>query len=88
MAKYQVLYVRDIKANCVPFTPLYVIHIGSAVRDFGDQCQNPETVLSKHPEDYELYHHGEWDDVDATYTPHKKPIQLAVGSNYRKNDSK
>lgn len=82
MAKYQVLYIRDIKANCVPFTPVYVIHVGGAIRDFGDQCKNPEMLISKHPGDYELYHHGEWDDIDATYTPLKKPKQLAVGSDY------
>lgn len=80
--KQQVLYVRDIKANCVPFMPMYVTHVGMAIRDFGDQCRNKETLIGKHPEDYELYQHGEWDDVEATYTPLPRPVQLACGSNY------
>lgn len=83
--KYQVIYVRDIKSNCVPFAPMYVIHIGSAIRDFGDQCRDEKSVLSKHPEDYELYHHGEWDDIEATYTPLPRPQQLSAGSNYSNN---
>lgn len=81
--KWQVIYIRDIVADCVPFHPQYVVHIGGAIRDFGDQCRDKNTVLGKHPEDYELYHHGEWDDKEAVYTPLEKRVQLAVGSNYR-----
>lgn len=81
--KLQVLYIRDIVANCVPFAPMYVHHLGSAIRDFGDQCKNKESQLGKHPEDYELYHHGEWDDVEATYTPLERPKQIAIGHDYK-----
>lgn len=82
MAKFQVIYVRDIVANCVPFVPSYVTHVGAAIRDFQDQCKDKQTTIGKHPGDYELMHHGEWDDVDATYTPLEKPKQLAVGANH------
>lgn len=82
--KMQMLYIRDIIADCIPFSPMFVHHIGGAIRDFGDQCQNKETVLGKHPEDYELYHHGEWDDVTGQYTALERPKQIAVGASYRK----
>lgn len=80
----KILVVRDIVANCAPFAPMFVHHIGGAVRDFGDQCLNPETTMGKHPEDYELYHHGEWDDVNLKWEIFETPKQIAVGANYRK----
>lgn len=86
--KTQILLIRDIVANCHPFPPLFVIHIGSAIRDFGDQCKDKTTKLGMHPEDYELYHVGEWDDVTGNFhTPSHandmQPNQIAVGKNYK-----
>lgn len=80
--KIQVLYIRDIVSNCAPFAPMFVHHIGSAIRDFGDECKKPDTKLGQHPTDYELYHAGTWDDVECRFELLEKPIQLAVGANY------
>lgn len=80
--KYYVLTVRDNVANCYG-APMFVTHVGSAVREFGDACQNkPEgNALGKHPEHYELYQLGMWDDSEANFEL-EKPKQLAVGANY------
>lgn len=83
--KLQMIYIRNITANVVEFAPMFVHHLGMAIRDFGDQCRNKDTPLGKHPDEYELYHHGEWDDVDAVYTPLPRPKQLAAGINYAGN---
>lgn len=80
--KLQMIYIRDIVADAIPFAPGFVHHLGAAIRDFGDQCKDKTTTLGKHPADYELYHFGEWDDVEATLTPLDKPKQIAVGANY------
>jgi len=34
----------------------------TAIRDFTSACRDPASVISKFPEDYELYHVGDWDD--------------------------
>jgi len=81
--KLQILVIRDIVSNCYPFAPMHVIHIGSAIRDFGDQCKDPTKPLGAHPSDYELYHNGEWDDTTNEYTLLEQPKQLAVGLNYK-----
>jgi hypothetical protein len=82
--KLQVIATRDIVAN-VYGQPMYVVHIGQAIRSFGDEAQRkePNNVLAQHPEDFELWHLGEWDDETAEYTELKPRKQLAAGANYR-----
>lgn len=79
---------RDIVAN-VYGPPVMVHHIGQAIRTFGDECRRkePGNVLAQHPEDFELWHIGEFDDNTGsidTYNPEdERRKQLAVGANYR-----
>lgn len=86
MATYQAISTRDIVAN-VYSIPQFVPYLGHAIRSFGDQCRSKEkdNVLAKHPEDFELWHLGEYDDGTGTYTafPMEQRKQLAVGANYR-----
>lgn len=94
MANYKVLVTRDIKAN-VFSQPMFVLHIGQAIRSFGDECKRkePGNVLGQHPEDFELILIGEYDDIagcfltydgidpdDTKAWGHK---QIAIGSNYK-----
>lgn len=92
---YNVIVTRDIKAD-VYSVPMFVPHIGQAIRSFGDECRRkePNNVLAAHPEDFELILIGEYDDVSGIFLSwegceehgdtkawgHK---QLAVGSNYK-----
>ncbi|WMC01497.1 nonstructural protein [Microvirus D_HF4_340] len=82
--KLIIVAVRDIKTD-VFGTPIFVNHQGAAIRSFGDQCtgtvQNADQTLMQHPEDFELYKLGEYDDNTGEFSNEK--IQLAVGSNYR-----
>lgn len=84
--KLQVLATRDIVAN-VYGQPMFVPHIGMAIRSFGDECKRkePGNVLAQHPEDFELWHLGEYDDETGALTPFpfSERKQLAVGANYR-----
>lgn len=89
--KMQIVAVRDIKAN-VYAQPMFVGSLGAAIRSFGDECQREDNnnVLYKHPEDFELWHLGEYDDADGSfYTVESSDSyfdkkQLAVGSNYKR----
>jgi len=86
--KFQVIATRDIVAN-VWSQPIYALHIGQAIRSFGDECQRKEqgNVLAQHPEDFELWHIGEYDDHTGLMLPFAldsaERKQIAVGANYR-----
>lgn len=59
--------------------PQFVVHIGGAVRWFTDQVNNPETPYYKHPEDYDLYELGDYDDQDGMLTRKPKAELIVRG---------
>lgn len=78
-----IVAVRDIKADCFG-QPNFVPNVGSAIRSFGDQCQDEKAgILFQHPEDFELYKLGTYNDADGSFDSFP-PVQLAVGSNYKR----
>lgn len=84
--KLHVIATRDIKTDAfgnLVTTP----HVGSAIRAFADSCQgkiqNGDPTLAMHPEDFELYQLGWYDDTTGELSNEK--IQIAVGSNYKGN---
>lgn len=78
-----IVAVRDIKADCFG-QPNFVPNTGASIRSFGDQCQDEKSgVLYQHPEDFELYKLGTYNDQDGSFDT-IKPVQLAVGSNYQR----
>lgn len=70
--------VRD-SAALVYGTVNTVPHIGSAVRSFGDEVNNPRegNDLYRHPGDFILYHFGNYDNVAGTFDIFPQPVQLA-----------
>lgn len=85
--KMQMVALRDIVAN-VWNAPSFVPHLGTAIRSFGDECRRkePNNVMGNHPEDFELWHIGEYDDnslAECRFFPEQERKQLAVGANYR-----
>lgn len=42
--------------------PFYMINVESAVRAFDNALADPEAPASKNPQDYSLFHIGEYDD--------------------------
>lgn len=42
---------------------------GAAVRMFTDMINDPQSEISKHPEDYELYQLSPWDDETGVFLP-------------------
>lgn len=83
---YEIVAVRDIKTNAFS-QPQFVPHQGGAIRAFGDQCMNkdPQNIMGHHPEDFELYYLGQFNDQTGKFEQLPEPVQIAVGSNYRMN---
>lgn len=80
--KMHILVMRDITAN-VFGQPNFVASVGGAIRGFADQVNDPkrDTVVSQHPEDFELYKLGTYDDETATFELLTRPEQVATGKN-------
>lgn len=58
--------VRDVPAKAMIGIPMLFSHVAVATRWFGDLLSDPNSVVSKHPQDYELVCYGEYDEsVDA-----------------------
>ncbi|AXH75298.1 MAG: nonstructural protein [Microviridae sp.] len=50
-------------------TPIFVKAVGEATRSFVDECNNKESNLNKHPEDFDLYQVGTFDDSTGSFQP-------------------
>lgn len=76
---YKVLAVRDRAADAFG-QPMFVAGIGGAIRSFGDEInrREPNNSLAAHPEDFDLYELGEYDDSNASFTC-GAPRQIAIG---------
>lgn len=61
----KVFAVRDMKALAF-MQPYFSNSLGTAIRAFGDACNESSSPFYKHPEDYVLYEIGTYDDSDAT----------------------
>lgn len=57
------------KKGGVYATPFFCIREGAAIRSFQDIANNPETTVYRHPEDYELFHLGDFDDESGEFSP-------------------
>lgn len=77
--KLLMVVVRDRSAD-VFGTPTFVTSKGGAIRSFGDEInrQAAGNVLAAHPEDFDLYFLGMYDDATATFEA-VRPEQIAVG---------
>lgn len=66
--KFVVCCVRDSAAD-VYGVPMFMGSKGQAIRSFSDEVQReaPDNMLSRHPEDFELYEIGSYDDAAAMF---------------------
>jgi len=51
--------------------PFFLLNEAVALRQFGDMANDKDSKISKHPEDYTLWHLGSYEDSSATLTPLK-----------------
>lgn len=80
MTILQLVFTRDQAAQ-VSNPPIAVVSLGVAIRSFGDEANraDPNNQVWKHPDDFTLWHGGEYDDSTGTVTwfPHAKQLALA-----------
>lgn len=78
---YQVFAIYDAKVEAYN-RPFYDQTKAAALRGFADAVNDPSLQLNKHPEDYTLFHLGEWEDGSASFTPLHTPVSLGVALEY------
>lgn len=61
--------------------PMFVPSVGVAIRSFSDEVNrdDPENQLNRHPDDFDLYELGEFDDNTGLFALHEQPKLLSLG---------
>ena len=85
--KYFIVSVRDRAAD-VFGAPQSVVNIGGAIRAFGDEANRADAnnQIYKHPEDFDLYQLGEYDDNTGLFEC-GAPKQIARAQDFKKTGS-
>jgi len=83
--KYAVCSVKDRALDAFN-RPIYVPTIGVAIRSFNDEVERKDSEMANHPEDYDLYELGSWDDQTAQYTPLEVPRVITRAQDVKVNE--
>jgi hypothetical protein len=61
--------------------PMFVPSLGVAIRSFSDEVnrQSDDNQLFNHPDDFDLYEFGEFDDNTGQFTLHEVPKLISLG---------
>ncbi len=67
--------------------PMFVPSVGVAIRSFSDEVnrQDPDNQLFNHPDDFDLYELGEFDDNTGLFALHDAPKLLSLGKQVKIN---
>lgn len=76
----KIVAIRDRAAD-VFGQPNFVTSIGGAIRSFSDEINNKRegNTLNQHPEDFDLFELGDYDDASASFDLLPQPRQIAIG---------
>lgn len=75
--KMQMFTIHDSKGEI--FNPPYSSRsFGEAERIFSELQKNPESTISKYPEDFSLHHIGEYDDQTGEIAPLIRKMIMAA----------
>lgn len=78
---HSIFTVYDTKAQAY-LPPFILPRAEMAKRIFSDCINSDDHQFGKHPEDYTLFHLGNWDDDTAEYHLKNAPTSLGVGVEY------
>lgn len=78
---YQICVVRDLAIGAFG-VPFFVQSVGQAKRSFGDEVNKPDSPIHQHPEDYELFHLGSYDDGSTHFDLAAVPMPLGSARSY------
>lgn len=70
--KFAIIAIRDIKTDSY-FPPQFVRSTGGFLRQLGDDIQQPQPgtlaeTMKKHPDQFEIYQLGEWEDETGVFS--------------------
>lgn len=80
---FEIVAVHDAAAR-IFLTPFFVVHVDVACRSFSDIANDPSAAVGKNPEDYTLYHLGQWDDDKAGFVLFPQPVHLGNATHFLK----
>lgn len=83
MAVRKIVAIRDRAVDAFG-QPIFVVALGQGIRSFMDEMNNKESSLAAHPEDYDLYHIGEFDEDTGLLIACTPPKMIAVGKDMAK----
>lgn len=69
-------------------TPMFVGANGQATRSFADQCNDPESLLNRHHNDFELFLLGEFDSRTGLLTPLSRPQSFGKAADFINHEEK
>lgn len=72
--------IKDRATNAF-MTPFFMHAHGQAIRGFSDNINDAKSTASLHPEDYDLWYLGTWDDATGNFQIKGAPEQIAIGKN-------
>lgn len=79
----QIYAVYDKKS--VAFAPPFYYHQkGQALRAFEDAVNDPQSPLNKHPEDFQMFHLGSWNENLGIISPLPNPVPIEEALNVKK----
>ena len=78
--KMVICSIRDSAADAYG-RPFFLPSVGVAIRSFTDEVNRPseDNQIYQHPEDFDLFEFGEFDDTSGRFTLLDVPKQLALG---------
>lgn len=82
--KLNIFSIFDEKAEAYS-TPFFQSHVGQALRSFSDLALDDKASISRHPQDYSLYHIGEFDPCSSHIISYPEPRLLARASEFTKH---
>jgi len=77
----EIFAVFDVKAAAYAM-PFFSTSLVTALRAFGDACLDPNTMLAKHPGDFQLFHLGTFDDASGFIDPIAPAVHVATASQF------
>lgn len=72
--KLMICVVFDKAVECY-MQPIFVRHVGEAIRGFTDEVNSKDSPMNRHPSDYVLYLIGTYDAASGWITP-EQPTSL------------
>lgn len=85
MTIHVTLAVRDTQLAAYG-RPFYAPTIGSGIRAFEDEANHKDSMINRHPEDYELVQLGTFDDESGRHSNLDTPLQLATGKSVTRRE--